>query len=239
MNDPESNAPQSQDSNAKGPTTLPKQYCPDHVKPATPWWKRLTSWQFVFEILIFIVTVRIAWIYSDQLDAMLKANFINKNAAEAATTAASVASQTLDELKKSDRAYLFVKTTQLRNPKSDTPVVIFEVSNQGRTPAIKVTHQVQMSVCKYPLPPGYEFRDTGSVNIDAPLYSGSPENFIAAMVTTKQARDLMTLPDHRFCGYGIVKYETMGEAHYSHFCYILGGLVSDMAEHCPTHNDSD
>lgn len=44
-----------------------------------PWWKRLATWQFVAEIAIFIVGVKVACIYSGQLNAMLEANKINRD----------------------------------------------------------------------------------------------------------------------------------------------------------------
>jgi hypothetical protein len=62
----------------ESPSSPPKHCHPyDCLAAPSPWWRRLSVWQFLFEILIFIVTVRIAWIYSDQLSEMITANDVS------------------------------------------------------------------------------------------------------------------------------------------------------------------
>jgi|HubBroStandDraft_1064217.scaffolds.fasta_scaffold00477_41 hypothetical protein len=156
MDELESGTPQGQDNTAdrgdnsdlaESPPPPPKHCHSYHgPKPTPPWWRRLSVWQFFFEILIFIVTVRIAWIYSDQLDAMLKANFINKQAADATTSAANTARDTLNSsnqsFKQDERAYVATTLAVMSNPPecnipgSRRVCVDIHAANSGRTPAI-------------------------------------------------------------------------------------------------------
>ncbi len=128
----ESDAPKSQDNTAEhgndgensgalGNLTLPVTKCPPPPPEAhhadygqhPPFWKRLSFWQFIFEILIFITTVKIAWIYWGQLEAMRRANCINKQAADAATVAARAAQASVIDAEKhfriQQRAYLIAR----------------------------------------------------------------------------------------------------------------------------------
>jgi hypothetical protein len=44
----------------------------------SPWWKR-TDWHFVIQVLLFMVGIRVAVIYSGQLDQMIEANSKTKD----------------------------------------------------------------------------------------------------------------------------------------------------------------
>jgi hypothetical protein len=152
----ESNTPQSQDKatkhgdesndssalsnlpETKSPATPYERYRAYHG-PKPPWWKRLSSWQFFFEILIFIVTVRIAWIYADQLAAMVTANSINKQAADAATNAANTASAELELAQRPWIDFDFRIIGGLHQEADGiTLKVNFSLKNIGHSPALDV-----------------------------------------------------------------------------------------------------
>jgi hypothetical protein len=204
MNDAESNAPQSQDnttdhgnkSNNSGalgngslskterPPTPPK-HSHTYYGQKPPWWERL-NWQIIqliVELLVFAVGVRVAWIYSDQLDAMIKSNCINKQSADAATSAARTASDALAESKRSihldQRAWLQIDP---QPPQDDLErfgsswrtgkIISIGIRNTGKTPALHIHGHVRFQDIKNTFPnPSYKdnldfsYKDTPRVPV--------------------------------------------------------------------------
>jgi len=81
-NSPNSDAFSGVPSITENPLT-PSQACsPHHHLNPTPSWKRLATWQFVAEIAIFIVGVRVAFIYSGQLQQMIDGNRMTQESLE-------------------------------------------------------------------------------------------------------------------------------------------------------------
>jgi hypothetical protein len=115
----ESNAPQSQDNPANhandapnsdalsngfsleigDPSALRKNSNPGNNSNPAPWWKSI-NWQFVVEILVLLVGIRLAFIYSGQLTEMRKSTKATQDAAKAAQDAANTADATLKEIQR-------------------------------------------------------------------------------------------------------------------------------------------
>jgi hypothetical protein len=145
----------------------------------------------------------------------------------------------LDQSRYTERAYVAVKATGIRNAHTDLPITIFEVSNQGRSPALRVKHGVYSALCNYPIPEHATLGDDPQpTEQDGSLFPGSPQNFFARAHLLPGDQDLMK-QDSRLCSYGVVEYETLGKTHHTQFCFVYGGILPDFAEHCPVHNDSD
>jgi hypothetical protein len=93
----------------------------------TPWWTRL-NWQLIVEIMVFIVGVRVAVIYSGQLKAMLDSNEINR--------------QTLVSVQRPFLTAQHLKTQRLNDSPGVKPTHSLLISvfyeNSGTTPAIGV-----------------------------------------------------------------------------------------------------
>jgi hypothetical protein len=58
---------------------------PEHNNPhgdpgQPPWWRQLPVWTFIGEIVLIAITIRIACIYSGQLNQMIESNKITRNA---------------------------------------------------------------------------------------------------------------------------------------------------------------
>jgi hypothetical protein len=143
MNELESDTPQGQDNTTergnepkdggtlgivlfaqKNPATPSEQYCSYH-SPKPPWWKRLSSWQLFIEILVFIVAIRVACIYSGQLKQMIEANRLSH-----------------DNFIVDERAWVGVDI-QLSNTKNADGTIRFVANgvlkNTGKTPALKMS----------------------------------------------------------------------------------------------------
>jgi hypothetical protein len=45
-----------------------------------PWWKQQKNWHFFTQIVLLLVGVYVAWIYSRQLDQMIESNHLNQEA---------------------------------------------------------------------------------------------------------------------------------------------------------------
>src|SRR2546425_221694 len=82
-----------------------------------------------------------------------------KSIAEAAKSQATTTNGQLTVFRSTERAYVSVKGIELRDAQTNLPIGIFSVSNQGHPPATKMRHQLQMALCRYPLPPNAEFSD--------------------------------------------------------------------------------
>jgi hypothetical protein len=117
------------------------------------WWKRLDTWKFVGEIIIVIVTIRIACIYSGQLDQMIENNRISR-----------------ESLQSVQRAFISVNPIpeiQTANTGS-SQIILFNLwmENSGVTPTKKLAAQVNWlkSNKGLPLPPNFTFPDAKSID---------------------------------------------------------------------------
>jgi hypothetical protein len=147
----ESNAPQNQDntneqtSNPKDRNSLvnsssavPSNPTPpeDHGQTSnnsepSPWWKKLNVWNFIGEVLLIIIGVWVACIYSGQLTQMIESNQINR-----------------DSLISVQRAFVDTvgvagKRFANQMPNGDRWVFETHFMNDGATPAIDVVQYFQ------------------------------------------------------------------------------------------------
>jgi len=111
---------------SENPPTPHKSCCSYHHAKATPWWKRLSTWQFVAEIAIFMVGVRVACIYKGQLEQMIMTNRISHDAL--------VASQRPWLMNDGTATYTF----RISGKDMATTTFTFNVKNFGPSPALDV-----------------------------------------------------------------------------------------------------
>lgn len=65
-------------SKTESPPPPSEQCHPYHWQyPPKPWWRRL-NWQLIVELMVFVVAVKVAFIYSGQLDQMKRTNDITE-----------------------------------------------------------------------------------------------------------------------------------------------------------------
>ncbi len=169
----ESNTPQGQDSTAKDtkkgknsgtigqraptsteapPTEDEADEAKNHRNSAIGWIKKQVSLTLLIESLGFIVLVRVACIYSGQLEQMIENNHISR--------------ESLQSVQRAFVAVSPVPEIQTANTGSDQLMLFnFWMENAGATPTKKLTAHVNWikSNKGLPLPTDFDFRD---VNID-------------------------------------------------------------------------
>lgn len=112
-------------SKTKSPTTPSKGCHPYHYQQSSqPWWKRL-NWMLIVEVMVFIVAIKVARIYSDQLKQMIEANKITRSGLESGQRA-FVAFREVES-----------RRTSIRSKSQTTVEWVFraKVENAGATPA--------------------------------------------------------------------------------------------------------
>jgi hypothetical protein len=64
------------------PPSPPEHDHPDNDSGPSEWWRRLSAWTFIGEMVLIAITLYIACIYSGQLDQMIESNEINRESLE-------------------------------------------------------------------------------------------------------------------------------------------------------------
>jgi hypothetical protein len=127
------------------PPAPPEHNNPNGNSTQPPWWRQLKVWTFIGEIVLVVITVRIACIYSDQLDQMIESNKINR-----------------DALTSVQRAFVFLgEPTTFRIPKDKSVVfyIRFPWENSGTTPTKTLTTHTSWRAQPNPITRDFPFQD--------------------------------------------------------------------------------
>jgi hypothetical protein len=111
-----------------------------HHKPPKPFWKDIKAWEFVFVIGTFLVAIKVACIYSGQLDQMIESNRLTR-----------------ESLQTSQRPWVGVETVRLVAPigfikaGSGKDITYFvsgsleiKIKNYGSSPALSVSDFIEI-----------------------------------------------------------------------------------------------
>ncbi len=190
------------------------------------WWRRI-NWQLLVEIAVFAVAVRVACIYSGQLDQMIKSNGLTEQ------------TMRLDQ-----RAWVAVTAVNSKQPPQIKQRFTYSVHfiDTGKTPASNVVIHA-----------GDELLDKGqqpNFSLDTPvrlgvLSPGSERTFENGPVPTTRAVNTMTEADlavlkvKTLSIHGKITYDDIfGCHHWITYCSVLKDDWSGYA-FCSENNDTD
>jgi len=242
-----------QDSNAllnlpapEAEIPAPSKHChPYHAsKPSPPWWKRV-PWQLIVEVMVFAVGVKVAYIYSGQLTAMLDSNKTNREA-----------------LISVQRAFVFVGNSEIARVVVGKKINHFTIKtvweNSGTTPTKLTTTHVSFQSWTGPggIPDDFTFPDSwseGVPHINTEVFIG-PKGITSVITPPISATILEGIKNHsaRFYIWGWAKYRDIFNdtpEHITEFCTELSRFTGDpmsldpnvqpILDNCERHNCYD
>ena len=209
-----SEAPKGQ-GNAANRSDRPKNHNPNDDSSKPPLWKRLEVWKFGGEVIIIIVTLRIACIYSGQLDQMIQSNRISR--------------ESLQSVQRAFVAVSPVPEIQTANTGTDQLILFnFWMGNSGVTPTKKLSAHGNW-LKRYdllPLPKDFQFPDSGDGSQDSSVTVIGPKDKFPLSVgpIPRDFIERLYKREVRLFVYGWVKYNDVFEntpRHIVKFSYEL------------------
>jgi hypothetical protein len=114
-----------------------------HTQTPAKWWHRIDWSQVVLDLLLLLVGIRLAFIYSGQLDAMIRANCINNKTAAAAKSASDTAVQTMHI---DTRGWINVSTGTAAMVDGAPLVLPMTIDNEGKTAVLNLSARMVINV---------------------------------------------------------------------------------------------
>jgi hypothetical protein len=238
QNDDPGNQPASITQNASSQEK--HNYTNYHSRPAH-WWHRIDWSQVVLDVLLLIIGVKLALIYSGQLNQMIESNKINQSAV--------VTGQ---------RAFVFVPETKInsaKDAKTGKKAWLFtpRMENGGNTPALNVHNYVSQNSPDYKaIPHSFEYLDRPSpvgtfpnTNVEpGPAIIGPHATLdMAGLGVADEVLQKVNIGAAHVCFWGWISYEDgFGCGHKTEFCEEVVSMSPDghfIFNNCSQHNCSD
>jgi hypothetical protein len=215
-----------------GPAPPPEGDDPQNNANRPQWWQRLSTWQFIGEIALLLVGIKVACIYSKQLDQMIEQNSLSR-----------ISGESVRQTFRIDQRAWIVASDSGTAPKLTARRAVaipLTITNTGKTPALKVEGDVvAVLLSKNERPEFIYTQNSGHPHAKikgGTLFPNRPETVSypifehgkaviglalrPIILTPELDKDLGRGDDSWIAIHGQIEYwDVFGVYHWVHFCY--------------------
>jgi len=155
-----------------------------------------------------------------------------EKAADAARVSAAVANKSIQLTQQEMRAYVSIGPGRFWELDPHHPTAMtYHIINRGKLPATGLRHGAVLKMAPFPLPEDYAFPDielSGNGTLHPGDNSLTGEASVAEPLTQEEIVTLLKgeSPGMRIYIFGEARYETLGETHFTQFCYSMQGWLN-------------